>query len=224
MGGGGGERRKFQGEGGRDTVNLNAIFDCSLCKPGSFFMCRRTISSQVSNPANARSVDCSHFVFCSICLLSVPFVHPFFDHLLYLLYSKLITTMIQIIFMFKDVWAASGNQHHTAPVKLKTWFVFIIMPTLPLTTLICLLANKVWRGILIKLGLIKVYSICIMQGHSLSIYKLRKPGYLLVETWYIFTKSFGSLSSRVYIHIRARQIYISQPILSYIIISLKWHR
>lgn len=75
-----------------------------------------------------------------------------------------------------------GNQHCGVTGKLKTC-LRLRSHAKSLIPRICLLAslNNVWRGILIRLGLINELPICITQGHSLSVHKLGRPGYLLVK-------------------------------------------
>lgn len=74
------------------------------------------------------------------------------------------------------------NKHCSVAVKLKTC-LWLCSHAKSLIPHICLLTslNNVWRGILIRLGLIKELPICSTQGQSLSVHKLGRPGYLLVK-------------------------------------------
>lgn len=78
--------------------------------------------------------------------------------------------MIQLLSASRTYGQQHGsNQHCVVAVKLKTC-LWLCSHAKSLIPRICLLAslNNVWRGILIRLGLIKELPICITQGHSLS--------------------------------------------------------
>lgn len=88
-----------------------------------------------------------------------------------------------------------SNQHCSVAVKLKTCLWLYSHAKSPIPR-ICLLAslNNVWRGILIRLDLIKELPICITQGHSLSVHKLERPGYLLVKLFMAATLEWAQTS------------------------------
>lgn len=131
----------------------------------------------------------------------ITLVKPLVYHSLYVWNLKLINTQLFSYCLFSRTYGQQhgGNQHCGIPEKLKTclWLRSHAKSLIPCISLLASL-NNVWRGILIRLGLIKELPICITQGHSLSVHKLGRPGYLLVKlniaAWSRHNSRIGSSS------------------------------
>lgn len=94
-----------------------------------------------------------------------------------------------------------GNQHRIGAVKLKMC-LWLYSHAKSLIPHVCLLAslNNVWRGIVIRLSLIKDLPICITQGHSLSVHRLRRPSYLLAKLNFSKKAQLQSLNQTVFVY------------------------